>query len=103
MFDDGRIPDTLPIYVDSPLSVNLTKVFRKHLNVLDEETQRLFVNEDEDPFGFDRLKYTQSVEESKALNNHNGPCIIISASGMIEHGRILHHLKIQLKITAIRC
>jgi len=93
MFDDGRIPDTLPIYVDSPLSVNLTKVFRKHLNVLDEETQRLFVNEDEDPFGFDRLKYTQSVEESKALNNHNGPCIIISASGMIEHGRILHHLK----------
>lgn len=61
--------------------------------MLDAETQKLFVNEETDPFGFERLKYTQSVEESKALNNHNGPCIIISASGMIEHGRILHHLK----------
>lgn len=93
MFHDGRIPDTLPIYVDSPLSVNLTSVFRQHLGILDEETQKLFIEEHDDPFGFDRLKYIQSVEESKALNNHQGPCIIISSSGMVEHGRILHHLK----------
>jgi metallo-beta-lactamase family protein len=91
--DEGRLPDSLPIYVDSPLSMNLTSVFRRHLNVLDKETQELFVNEHEDPFGFERLKYTQSVEESKALNNHQGPCIIVSSSGMVEHGRILHHLK----------
>ncbi|MBU0982190.1 MBL fold metallo-hydrolase [Patescibacteria group bacterium] len=93
MFNDGRIPDSLPIYVDSPLSVNVTDVFREHLGVLDEETQKLFIEQNEDPFGFARLKYIQSVEESKALNNHKGPCIIISSSGMVEHGRILHHLK----------
>jgi metallo-beta-lactamase family protein len=92
MFDEGKIPE-IPIYVDSPLSVNVTSVFRENLNVFDEETQQLFISENEDPFGFERLKYTKSVEESKALNNHHGPCIIISASGMIEHGRILHHLK----------
>ncbi|MBT4385139.1 MBL fold metallo-hydrolase [Candidatus Peregrinibacteria bacterium] len=93
MFHDGRIPDSIPIYVDSPLSVNLTSVFREHLEVLDEETQKLFIEEHDDPFGFERLKYIRSVEESKALNNHQGPCIIISSSGMVEHGRILHHLK----------
>jgi metallo-beta-lactamase family protein len=93
MFDSGKIPESIPIYVDSPLSVNVTSVFRQHLDVMDQETQELFVAENEDPFGFERLKYTQSVEESKALNNHHGPAIIISASGMVEHGRILHHLK----------
>lgn len=93
MFHDGRIPESLPIYVDSPLSVNVTSVFRQHLGILDEETQKLFIEKHEDPFGFERLKYIQSVEESKALNHHNGPCIIVSSSGMVEHGRILHHLK----------
>ncbi len=93
LFHEGKIPESIPIYVDSPLSVNLTSVFRQHLGVLDEETQKLFVNEHDDPFGFERLKYIQSVDESKALNNHQGPCIIISSSGMVEHGRILHHLK----------
>lgn len=93
LFHAGKIPENIPIYVDSPLSVNLTSVFRQHLGVLDAETQKLFVNEHEDPFGFERLKYIQSVDESKALNNHHGPCIIISSSGMVEHGRILHHLR----------
>lgn len=93
LFDSGAIPETLPVYVDSPLSVNVTSVFRQHLGVFDEETQKLFINEQEDPFGFDRLKYIREVEESKALNHHHGPCIIISSSGMVEHGRILHHLK----------
>lgn len=93
LFHEGKIPEGIPIYVDSPLSVNVTSVFRQHLGVLDEETQKLFINEHDDPFGFERLKYIQSVDESKALNNHQGPCIIISSSGMVEHGRILHHLK----------
>lgn len=89
---EHKIP-ALPIYVDSPLSVNLTEVFKKNLGVLDEETQKLFLDSKTDPFNFEQLHYTQSVEESKALNNHNGPCIIVSSSGMCEHGRILHHLK----------
>lgn len=93
LFHEGRIPDTLPIYVDSPLTVNVTSVFRQHLDVLDEETRKLFVDQHEDPFGFERLRYIRKVEESKALNNHQGPCIIISSSGMVEHGRILHHLR----------
>jgi metallo-beta-lactamase family protein len=92
LIDEKKIPE-LPIYVDSPLSVNLTDVFRKSQGVLDEETQKLFLDAKDDPFEFAQLHYTQSVEESKALNNHNGPCVIISSSGMCEHGRILHHLK----------
>lgn len=92
LIDEKKIP-TLPVYVDSPLSVNLTDVFRQHLGELDEETQKLFVSTNEDPFNFPELHYTQSVEESKALNNHNGPCVIVASSGMCEHGRILHHLK----------
>lgn len=90
--DEQKIPP-LPIYVDSPLSVNLTEVFRNNLGVLDEETQKLFLEEKTDPFNFSQLHYIESVEESKALNNHNGPCIIVASSGMCEHGRILHHLK----------
>lgn len=90
--NENKIP-ALPIYVDSPLSVNLTEVFKQNLGVLDEETQKLFLDSNTDPFNFPQLHYIQSVEESKALNNHNGPCIIISSSGMCEHGRILHHLK----------
>ncbi len=90
--DENKIPE-LPIYVDSPLSVNLTEVFKQNLGVLDEETQKLFLDSNTDPFNFEQLHYVQSVDESKALNNHNGPCIIVSSSGMCEHGRILHHLK----------
>ncbi len=89
--DAGRIPN-IPIYVDSPLSVNVTEVFKKHAKGLDEEAQ-VFLDDDKDPLGFKSLKYIQSVEESKALNNHNGPCVIVASSGMVEHGRILHHLK----------
>lgn len=89
---EKKIPE-LPMYVDSPLSVNLTDVFRNNLDVLDEETKKLFLNSHDDPFNFPELHYIESVEESKALNNHNGPCVIISSSGMCEHGRILHHMK----------
>lgn len=86
------IPE-IPIYVDSPLSVNVTEVFRNHPECFDKETYEKFLDVGEDPFGFNRLKYTASVDESKGLNDKKGPMIIISASGMCEHGRILHHLK----------
>jgi len=86
------IPD-MPIYVDSPLSANVTEVFMNHPECFDAETFKEFVVNRKNPFGFGKLQYTHSVDESKALNNYNGPCIIISASGMCENGRILHHLK----------
>jgi metallo-beta-lactamase family protein len=85
------LPD-MPVFVDSPLAVNVTEIFRLHPECYDEEVMA-FLQERKDPFGFYRLHYTRSVEESKALNRFEGPCIIISASGMCEGGRILHHLK----------
>jgi metallo-beta-lactamase family protein len=87
----GRISN-LPIFVDSPLAVNVTEVFRKHEDIFDEET-RQFLLDGDDPFGFKLLRYVRDVSESKALNGYRGPLLIISASGMCEAGRILHHLK----------
>ncbi len=92
LFNEGALPE-IPIYVDSPLSVNITEVFRLHPEVFDEMTRETFLINNMDPFGFYRLKYIRHVEDSKKLNNTNEPCIIISASGMCEAGRILHHLK----------
>lgn len=92
LMDEGKIP-LIPVYLDSPLSVKVTDVFRRHLSNLDEDTRNSFLKKCEDPFKFDQLHSITSVDESKGLNNQNGPCIIISASGMCEHGRILHHLK----------
>lgn len=91
LFDQNRIPE-IPIYVDSPLAVDATAVFRSHPECLDRETGRIFLEEGSDPFGFGRLKYIKKTEESKELNDKKGPMIIISASGMAEGGRILHHL-----------
>jgi metallo-beta-lactamase family protein len=92
LFNQNRIPD-MPIYVDSPLAVNATEVFRRNPECFDRETQRLFLEDNSDPFGFGRLRYIKNVEESKKLNHLNYPHIVISASGMAEGGRILHHLK----------
>lgn len=86
-----KIPQ-IPIYVDSPLAVNVTHVFKTHPECYDYETLK-FMEEHGDPFGFEKLTYTQSVQESIALNDEKGPMIIISASGMCEAGRILHHLR----------
>jgi metallo-beta-lactamase family protein len=86
-----RIP-AIPIYVDSPLAVNVTDVFRKHRELFDEETRR-FLDNGSDPFGFRMLRYVRSVEESKALNDLRHPYLVISASGMCEAGRVLHHLR----------
>jgi metallo-beta-lactamase family protein len=82
----------LPIFVDSPLAMNATEVFRMHPECFDEETWNL-LQQDDDLFGGYLVHYTHSVEESKALNHHRDPCVIISSSGMCETGRILHHLK----------
>jgi len=92
LFDQNRIPD-MPIFVDSPLAKEATDIFRTHEECFDRETYRTFIDGNEDPFGFYRLKYVRDVEESKALNDLKYPAIIISASGMAEGGRILHHLK----------
>lgn len=88
--DSGRLP-SIPIFVDSPLSVNTTEVFKTHPECFDKETLAYLLN-NEDPFGFGRLKYVRSVDESKKLNELNEPCVIIASSGMCEAGRILHHL-----------
>jgi metallo-beta-lactamase family protein len=93
MFEDGGLP-AVPVYVDSPLAVNASDIFKMHPECFDEET-RAFIKADKhhSALGFDRLTYTRSVEESKALNNRKDPMVIISASGMAETGRILHHLR----------
>ncbi|MGB8321255.1 MAG: MBL fold metallo-hydrolase [Ignavibacteriaceae bacterium] len=91
LFNQNRIPQ-FPIFVDSPLAVNTTEIFRMHPECFDRETMRVFIDNYEDPFGFNRLTYIRDVEKSKELNNYKNPCMIISASGMAEGGRILHHL-----------
>ncbi|MGQ9919757.1 MAG: MBL fold metallo-hydrolase RNA specificity domain-containing protein [Desulfobacca sp.] len=89
----GDLPD-LPVYVDSPLAVNVTEIFRRHTKYFDAEAQRIMTQDpDGDIFNFRRLHYIRDVEESKRLHFRSEPCIIISASGMAEAGRIQHHLK----------
>jgi len=88
-----KLPD-LPIFVDSPLAVNATEIFRLHPECYDEELREFMARDRHpDPFGFGRLRYIRNVEDSKALNDLEGPAVIISASGMCEAGRIQHHLK----------
>jgi metallo-beta-lactamase family protein len=91
LFDQNRIP-VIPIYVDSPLAVEATKIYQTHPECYDRETYRIFIQSNQDPFGFGRLTYIKNVEQSKELNDKPEPCIIISASGMAEGGRVLHHL-----------
>ncbi len=88
---DKRIPD-IPVYVDSPLTVDATDIFRIHPECYDDETAQM-LRTYQDPFGFRGLRYISSAEESKKLNDLKTPAMIISASGMAEAGRILHHLK----------
>jgi metallo-beta-lactamase family protein len=91
LMDAGRVP-SIPIFVDSPLAVNATEVFRKHPECYDDET-REFIQRGADPFGFYRLTYIREASESKKLNDLRGPFIVLAASGMCEAGRILHHLR----------
>jgi metallo-beta-lactamase family protein len=89
--NEKRIPN-IPIFVDSPLAVNVTDVTRAHPECFDEEAQA-YLSHGEDPFGFQRLQYIREASESKKLNDLHGPFVVISASGMCEAGRILHHLR----------
>jgi metallo-beta-lactamase family protein len=91
MTDKGEIPE-VPIYVDSPLAVNATEIFRIHPECYNEEVYD-FLFEHRNPFGFENLTMVRKVSASKALNDNSDPAIIISASGMCEAGRILHHLR----------
>jgi metallo-beta-lactamase family protein len=92
MMHDGDVP-RVPVFVDSPLAVNASDVFRRHPEIFDSETRK-FVDEARHPaLDFKMLTYVRSVEESKALNKRTEPMVIISASGMAETGRILHHLR----------
>ncbi len=86
----GVLPD-VNIYVDSPLSAKATEIVRKHPESFNEEL-KTYLEKDSNPFGFDTLKYIQDVEESKALNELHEPCVIISASGMADAGRVKHHI-----------
>ena len=86
----GMLPD-IDVYVDSPLSLNATNIMRLHTECFNDEMKE-YIKTDHDPFGFDRLHYVRSKEESKKLNSINRPMIIISASGMMEAGRVKHHI-----------
>lgn len=93
MIRAGDIPP-VPVYVDSPLADRAATVFWAHVGLFDEEAQKFIrENPDDDVFGFKSLKYTRTADESKAINDQKGPLVIISASGMCESGRILHHLR----------
>lgn len=92
LIKQGRIPQ-IPIFVDSPLATDVTDVFRAHPECFDKEVYDEFCSDNSNPFGFGMLKYTRSVEESKSLNHKHGPFVIVSASGMCEFGRVVHHLK----------
>ena len=92
LYDKKKIPN-IPIFVDSPMAVNATSIFRTHPECYDRETREAFLDHHKNPFGFETLRFVTSVHESKELNNSDEPMIIISASGMCEGGRILHHLR----------
>ncbi|MDI6766577.1 MAG: MBL fold metallo-hydrolase [Bacteroidota bacterium] len=90
LFDKGKLP-RIPIYIDSPLAINATEIFKKHPECFDDEAYQ-HIAQHHDPFGFNQLYYVRTSEESKKLNDKKEPCVIIAASGMCEAGRILHHL-----------
>ena len=92
LYNEDRIPH-LPVYVDSPLAVRMTQVFGEHPEVYDEESHRAFLGKGINPFRFKQVTFVSSLEESMALNRNDRPHIVISASGMCEAGRILHHLR----------
>ena len=91
LFNKGQL-EKIPVYVDSPLAISATAIMRKHRDSFNPEIVE-YMKKDDDPFGFESLHYIRDVELSKKLNEKQEPCIIISASGMMEAGRIKHHLK----------
>lgn len=88
---EKQIPE-IPIFIDSPMAINATAIFKIHTECFDQEMMERFISSRKDPFGFDTIRYTASNAESRQINAFRGSAIIISASGMAESGRILHHL-----------
>lgn len=88
--NEGLLPP-IPVLVDSPLAVNVTSIYRDHPECFNKEMHD-YLMKDDNPFGFNRLTYIKDVNESKMLNNAKGPMVIISASGMMNAGRVKHHL-----------
>ena len=91
LYNEQYLSNRIPVYVDSPLSTNATHIFRMYPQYLSDEV-RDTLRFDDDPFGFNTLRYITDVRESKRLNTDDKPAIIISASGMLEAGRIKHHV-----------
>lgn len=87
---EGKLP-SIKVFVDSPLAISATEIMKRHPECYGKSTQR-FLKKDPDPFGFERLFYVRDVEDSKAINRLDEPCIVISASGMADAGRVKHHL-----------
>lgn len=88
----GKLPENMPVFVDSPLAIRATEIFERNRELFDEDAKALLGNGD-DPFSLPNLHYTLSTAESQAINAFSGPAIVISASGMCNAGRIKHHLK----------
>ncbi len=92
MMEKGELP-RVQMFVDSPLAIHATEVYRRHREYMDDETHAFIAAAHHPALYSPQVRYTSSVEESKAINDYQGPCIIMSASGMAETGRILHHLR----------
>jgi metallo-beta-lactamase family protein len=95
LYDEGGVT-RVPVWVDSPLASNITKVFAEHPEVYDQETHQVFLQNGKNPFDFSQVNFTETVEDSIALTRETRPHIVISASGMCEAGRILHHLRYKI-------
>ena len=89
---EGKLPADMPVYVDSPLAIRATEIFRRHWDYYDHQTKEL-VKRGENPLELANLRYTLTADESRAINSAQGPAIVISASGMANAGRIKHHLR----------
>jgi metallo-beta-lactamase family protein len=92
LYAEGAV-QRVPVFVDSPLATKITAVFGEHPETYDRDTHETFLRQGKNPFDFPQVNFTQSVEESMALMRRTEPHIVISASGMCEAGRILHHLR----------
>jgi metallo-beta-lactamase family protein len=88
---EKKIPADTEVFIDSPLAIDATEVVSKHKECFDDETLE-FMKQDSKPFDFDSLTFVKRVQDSIALNDYKGPCVIIASSGMMEAGRIRHHL-----------
>jgi metallo-beta-lactamase family protein len=95
LYDENDVP-RIPIYVDSPLATKITRVFGEHPEVYDDDTHDAFLEQGKNPFSMDKIHFVESVEESIALNHEKKSHIVLSASGMCEAGRILHHLRYKI-------